>query len=94
MARPSRGVRAWSIIQEEVEAIQKRVRVNTQIRISSVRRVSEGGKQVGFVPTEEALKLGEEAGLDLVEVAPQANTQVCRYVECGTYKDVEGRKAR
>jgi len=51
-------------------AIETTHRINEQIRVSPVRLVSADGKVLGIVPTAEARKMALEAGLDLVEVAP------------------------
>jgi len=48
--------------------------------------VDEGGQQVGVVPIKEALQMSEERGVDLVEVAPNANPPVCRLMDYGKYK--------
>jgi translation initiation factor IF-3 len=48
--------------------------------------VGSDGTQVGIVTVEEALRLAQEADLDLVEVAPQANPPVCRIMDYGKYK--------
>lgn len=53
-------------------------RTNRDIRASEVRLISEGGEQLGIVPIQEALRRAEEAGLDLVEVAPESAPPVCR----------------
>ncbi len=74
--------------------IHKRVRVNNQIRISPVRVVGSDGEQVGVVPTESAIQMAEEEGLDLVEVAPQASPPVCRIMDYGKYKYEESQKAK
>lgn len=51
-----------------------------------VRAVGENGEQLGVLATEEALKRAEEAGLDLVEVAPTAVPPVCRIMDYSKYK--------
>ncbi len=61
-------------------------RVNRQIRAKEVRLIDETGKQVGIVPIREALAIAEEKGLDLVEIAPQANPPVCRIMDYGKFK--------
>lgn len=48
--------------------------------------MDEGGQQVGVVPIKEALQMSEERGVDLVEVAPNANPPVCRLMDYGKYK--------
>lgn len=62
------------------------VRVNQRIRAREVRLVDEDGQQIGVVPTKEALKMSEERGVDLVEVAPNAKPPVCRLMDYGKYK--------
>jgi translation initiation factor IF-3 len=60
-------------------------RINRQIRAKEVRLIDEAGKQVGIVPLEEALRMAEEKGLDLVEIAPQANPPVCKILDYGKF---------
>lgn len=62
------------------------VRINQRIRAREVRLVDEGGEQLGVVPIREALSMSEERGVDLVEVAPNANPPVCRLMDYGKYK--------
>jgi len=50
-----------------------------------VRLIDENKKQIGIVPIEKALLLAEDKGLDLVEVAPNANPPVCRIMDYGKY---------
>ncbi|MCI0436580.1 MAG: translation initiation factor IF-3 [Gemmatimonadetes bacterium] len=73
---------------------EKRVRVNRQIRISPVRVISAEGAQMGIMAVEDALAAAENAGLDLVEVAPNARPPVVRIMDYGKYKYEEARKAR
>ncbi len=61
-------------------------RVNEQIRISPIRVISHDGKQLGILSTDEALSRAREAGLDLVEVAPNERPPVCRIMDYGKYK--------
>ncbi len=61
-------------------------RVNDQITTPQVRLVGEKGSQLGIVPLEEALKTAEDKGLDLVEVAPQADPPVCKLLDFGKYR--------
>jgi len=55
--------------------------VNDRIRAKDVRLIGPEGEQVGIVAIAEALKKATEAGLDLVEIAPQANPPVCRVMD-------------
>ncbi len=52
------------------------------------------GETVGIVPTDQALKLAQEADLDLVEVAPMARPPVCKLMDYGTFKYENAQKAR
>ena len=54
--------------------ISTELRINDRIRVPEVRLVGPNGETVGIVPTDQALKLAQEADLDLVEIAPQGNT--------------------
>lgn len=51
------------------------------------------GEQLGIVPVRQALQMAEEAGVDLVEIAPQAKPPVCRLMDYGKYKYQEAKKA-
>jgi len=64
----------------------KRVNINEHIRAAEVRVISDDGDQLGIVPLAEALNAAREAGLDLVEVAPEAAPPVCRIMDFGRYK--------
>lgn len=63
-----------------------RMRVNEWIRARQVRVIGEDGQQIGIVETEQARALAAEAGLDLVEVAPQEEPPVCRIMDYGKFK--------
>jgi translation initiation factor IF-3 len=56
--------------------------------------IDEEGKQVGIVPIEEALRLAEQAHLDLVEVSPTAKPPVCRIMDYGKFKYEISKKVR
>ncbi|MEM6474344.1 MAG: translation initiation factor IF-3, partial [Planctomycetota bacterium] len=62
------------------------VRINSSIRISPIRVVSETGEQLGVISTEDALERARDVGLDLVEVAPNERPPVCRIMDYGKYK--------
>ncbi|MBN2356348.1 translation initiation factor IF-3 [candidate division KSB1 bacterium] len=65
---------------------KKIIRVNEQIDASSVRLIDENGEQVGVVNKNEAIRRAENAGLDLVEVAPNSVPPVCKIMDFGKYK--------
>ena len=60
--------------------------INEQIRDKEIRLVGEDGAQLGVMPTREAMRMAEEAGLDLVKIAPTAKPPVCKIVDYGKYK--------
>ncbi len=62
------------------------VGINWGIRAPEVRVIDSVGEQVGILPLKEAMKLAEEQGLDLVEVAHTATPPVCRIMNYGKYK--------
>ncbi len=86
----------FSFLHAEGEpiSVDKRVRVNRQIRISPVRVIGAEGEQMGILPVEEALAAAESQGLDLVEVAPTARPPVVRIMDYGKFKYEAARKAR
>jgi len=72
-------------------------RINDRIRVAEVRLVGPNGEQVGIVRVEDALRLAQEADLDLVEVAPDARPPVCKLMDYGKFKyeaDMKAREAR
>jgi translation initiation factor IF-3 len=68
-------------------------RINEQIRAREVRLIDETGQNVGVVAKFDALKRAEDAGLDLVEVSPDAEPPVCKILDFGKYKYQEQKKA-
>jgi translation initiation factor IF-3 len=66
--------------------IEKKTRINQQIRVSEVRLISHDGEQVGVVPTSTARAMAEEVGLDLVEVSPNAVPPVAKILDWGKYR--------
>ena len=68
--------------------------MNNRIRSDEVRVINQDGKQIGIVKLAEALGLAEEAGLDLVEVAPMAKPPVCKIMDFGKYKYQQHKRAQ
>ena len=62
------------------------MRVNRQIRAPKVRVIDEKGNQAGIITIQDALRQAETAGLDLVEVAPNANPPVCKIIDYGKFR--------
>jgi translation initiation factor IF-3 len=69
-------------------------RINERIRVPEVRLVGPNGEQVGIVAVGDALRLAQEADLDLVEVAPTARPPVCKLMDYGKFKYESALKAR
>jgi len=61
-------------------------RINTQITVPTVRLVKEDGTMVGVTPIREALAMAADAGLDLVEISPNAVPPVCKILDFGKFK--------
>ena len=70
------------------------MRINDRIRVPEVRLVGPNGETVGIVPTGDALRLAQEADLDLVEIAPMGKPPVCKLMDYGKYKYENAQKAR
>ncbi len=69
-------------------------RVNDRIRVPEVRLIGDDGKQIGVVPTAEALSYAQERDLDLVEVAAEARPPVCRVLDYSKYKYEQAQKQK
>jgi translation initiation factor IF-3 len=68
------------------------IRRNHRIKVPQVRVISPEGKQLGILPTEKAIALAVQVGLDLVEFAPAAQPPVCRIIDFGKYVYEEQKK--
>jgi translation initiation factor IF-3 len=80
--------------EDEGTGLSRELRVNEMIRIAQVRVVDEEGNQLGIMPTGEALRLAQERGLDLVEVAPMAQPPVARLLDYGQFKYEQARREK
>lgn len=67
--------------------------INNQIRAIEVRLIDENGEQVGIVNLRDALRRADDAGLDLVEISPNAKPPVCKILDYGKLKYQEQKKA-
>jgi translation initiation factor IF-3 len=61
-------------------------RINERIRVPEIRLIGADGENVGVVSPERGLELAEEAGLDLVEISPNASPPVCKIMDYGKFK--------
>ena len=71
-----------------------RARVNDKIRVPTVRLIDENGQQVGIIAVHEALSRAQQAGLDLVEVSPDAKPPVCRIQDYSKFLFEQQKKDR
>lgn len=69
-------------------------RINERIRVPEVRLVGPNGEQLGIVRIEEALRMAQEADLDLVEVSPNSAPPVCKLMDFGKFKYEAAQKIR
>ncbi len=74
--------------------MKKGLRINGQIRAAQIRLVDAENNQVGVVTKEEAMSRAQEAGLDLVEVAPNSEPPVCRIMDYGKWLYQQKRRVR
>ena len=79
------GVSAISKLQHEL---------NEEIRDKEIRLIGETGEQMGIVSSEEALRIADERGLDLVKISPQAVPPVCKLMNYGKYKFEQGKREK
>jgi translation initiation factor IF-3 len=92
---PSEAQRPEFFVFSEKRTIaqEKAQRLNEEITAPEVRLIGLEGEQVGIVPVRQALSLAEEAGVDLVEIAPLATPPVCRIMDFGKFKYQEAKRA-
>ena len=68
--------------------------INGQIRDKEIRVIGENGDQLGIMSPKEAMKLAQEADLDLVKIAPKAQPPVCKIIDYGKYRYELARKEK
>jgi translation initiation factor IF-3 len=85
------GTRSGSYQRRNVDPFAA-IRRNHRIKVPQVRLISPEGRQLGIIDTQRAISLALEAGLDLVEVAPNATPPVCRIMDFGKYVYEESKK--
>ncbi len=72
----------------------KTIRINKAIRVNEVRLIEDEGSSGSILPIQEALRIAEDLGLDLIEVAPNAKPPVCKILDFGKYKYEMEKKQR
>ena len=68
--------------------------INEQIRDKEVRVIGTDGEQLGIMSSKEAMKLAEEAGVDLIKIAPTAKPPVCKIMDYGKFRYEQARKEK
>ena len=68
--------------------------INEQIRDREVRLIGEEGEQLGVMSSREAQKLADEAGLDLVKIAPKAQPPVCKIIDYGKFRFEQAKREK
>ena len=61
-------------------------KTNERIRAPQVQVISNDGKNLGTLPTQEGINIARQKGLDLIEISPNANPPVCKIIDIGKYK--------
>lgn len=93
-SRSFRGRRSCTNTLKIRRSLISEPRVNDRIRVPEVRLVGPQGEQIGVVRIEQALRLAEDADLDLVEVAPNSRPPVVKMMDYGKFKYEAAQKAR
>ncbi|HBJ74048.1 MAG TPA: translation initiation factor IF-3 [Syntrophaceae bacterium] len=70
----------------------KDLKINREIKSASVRVINEEGQPLGVISLDEAITSAERAGLDLVEVSPNAEPPVCKVMDYGKYRYKQSKK--
>ena len=68
--------------------------INEQISDKEVRLIGSDGEQLGIMSARDAQKIADEAGLDLVKIAPNAKPPVCKVIDYGKYRYEQARKEK
>ena len=71
---------------QETKQISQSIRINEAIRAKELRVIGSSGEQLGILPRNEALKLAEQAGVDLVEISPNADPPVAKIIDWGKFQ--------
>lgn len=83
-----------TLIEEVFPIAKKEMQLNEQIRDDEVRLIGADGAQLGVMSARDAQKLADEAGLDLVKIAPTAVPPVCRIMDYGKYRFEQAKKEK
>ena len=78
----------------EVGSIKTQNQMNGEIRDREIRVISQTGEMLGVMSPREALRLAEDAGLDLVKISPNAVPPVCKIMDWGKFKFEQAKKEK
>ena len=81
-------------LQEVFPIAKKEMQINEQIRDDEIRLIGADGAQLGVMSAKDAQKLADDAGLDLVKIAPTAVPPVCRIMDYGKYRFEQAKKEK
>ncbi len=89
LGEPTIGKR---FVRPQQQETGKRLRINDQIRVSPIRLIDKENEQLGVIEIDDAKRRAREAGLDLVEVAPNSDPPVCRIMDYGKWRYQQRKK--
>ena len=81
-------------LQEVFPIAKKEMQISEQIRDDEIRLIGADGAQLGVMSAKDAQKLADDAGLDLVKIAPTAVPPVCRIMDYGKYRFEQAKKEK
>jgi translation initiation factor IF-3 len=96
-ARPVAFIRSCLISRAPYpsrESFVRKTRTNYEIRLTPIRLIDQDNNQLGVIETPQALRMAQEAGLDLVEIQPDVRPPVCKIMDYGKYKFELSKKER
>lgn len=82
------------LLMEVFPIAKKEMQINEQIRDNELRLIGADGAQMGVMSARDAQRLADEAGLDLVKIAPTAKPPVCRIMDYGKYRFEQAKKEK
>ena len=82
------------LLLEVFPIAKKEMQINEQIRDNELRVIGPDGAQLGVMSAKEAQKIADDAGLDLVKIAPTAVPPVCRVMDYGKYRFEQAKKEK
>ena len=68
--------------------------LNEDIRDKELRLIGSDGEQLGIMSADEALRIADEKGMDLVKISPQANPPVCKLMDYGKFRFEQGKREK